>query len=68
MATEQLLTARMIMKRLGIARSTLHKWQTTRDFPQPLRLAHNVVRWRLEDVERWIEIYFKPTQSANMRT
>ena len=67
MATEQLLTARMIMKRLGIARSTIHKWQTTRGFPRPLRLAHNVVRWRLKDVERWIEIHFKPTQSADVR-
>ena len=67
MATEQLLTARMIMKRLGIARSTLHKWQTTRDFPRPLRLAHNVVRWRVEDVERWIEIYFKAFQLVGTR-
>ena len=67
MATEQLLTARMIMKRLGIARSTLHKWQTTRDFPRPLRVAHNVIRWRLEDVERWIETHFKAFQLVGTR-
>lgn len=66
MNTTQLLSARRVMQQLGIARSTLHKWQTTRDFPPPLRLAHNVVRWRLEDVELWIESHFKPTQSADM--
>ena len=50
----QLLSARMVMQRLSIARSTLHKWQHTRAFPRPLKIDHNVVRWSSEDVELWI--------------
>lgn len=38
---------------LGVSRSSIYKWLSEGTFPEPVRLGHRMVRWRLEAIEAW---------------
>jgi prophage regulatory protein len=56
----RLLTALQVCELLGISKSCLYDWQNPEsprhrpDFPKPVRLGPNMVRWRKQDIEAWI--------------
>src|SRR5690606_27544961 len=38
---------------IGVSRTTIYRWMTEGEFPQPVRLSKYAVRWRIDDVESW---------------
>lgn len=53
-AVESLLCPSQVARRLNIGLRTLWRWIAEGKFPRPIRLSKLVVRWRAEDVERWL--------------
>jgi len=40
---------------LGIARSTLYRWEKSGDFPPRLKLGPQAVGWRKSDLDAWLD-------------
>lgn len=40
---------------LKISKSTIYRWMRDREFPQPIKLGRRAVRWRQDDIEKWIK-------------
>jgi predicted DNA-binding transcriptional regulator AlpA len=54
-------SSREIKEKLAIGRSTINKWQQTKDFPRPeLVIGNQCNRWNAEQVDQWIERYRAP--------
>ncbi|MGR6981261.1 helix-turn-helix transcriptional regulator [Testudinibacter sp. P27/CKL/0425] len=51
------------MSRLSFGRTKLNELVKANQFPQPIRLSSNFIRWNLSEVEAWIE-----QQEANRGT
>ena len=52
---ERLLRLSDVEAKTGIKRSTIYRRIAAETFPAPLSLGPGTVRWRLSDVEAWIE-------------
>ena len=50
-----LLRLPAILKRTKISRSQIYSLMKQGDFPKPIRVGKRAVRWRLTDIENWIE-------------
>lgn len=44
-----------VMRRTGLARSTIYRMVAERRFPSPVKLAGRAVGWRCIDLDRWSE-------------
>lgn len=44
----------VVLKAIGIGKSTLWRWIREGRFPKPVRLGANCVAWRADDVNQWI--------------
>ncbi len=42
-----------VIRRTGLARSTIYRMVAQDSFPSPVRIAKRAVGWRLSDIERW---------------
>ena len=53
---ERLLSRRLLAEYLGVDQATIARWtQTTgNDFPKPFYLTPSTKRWRLSDINNWI--------------
>ena len=38
----------------GLSRSPLYRRLATGEFPEPVRIGPKSIRWREDDVERWV--------------
>jgi len=47
------LTVKQLANRYGTHEATIWRWSREGRFPQPVRLAGNLTRWSLHDVESW---------------
>jgi prophage regulatory protein len=54
-AMEQLLQLRAVMQMTSLGSSTIYRKIDKGEFPKPRKLGDNCVRWRLSDVQHWIE-------------
>lgn len=56
-ATDQMLSTLQVAELLGVSRFTVSRWHNEpgNDFPKPARLAANCLRWRLGDIEAWVQ-------------
>ncbi|MEO6744512.1 MAG: AlpA family phage regulatory protein [Caldimonas sp.] len=43
----------LVMRRTGLARSTIYRMVAAQTFPCPVRLGGRAVGWRLADLDRW---------------
>ena len=50
-----LLSPKEIQSELGVSRSRVYELMREHGFPQPLRLGPRTRRWRVTDVQNWIE-------------
>ena len=50
----EFISASDICTRLSIARSTINKWQETRNFPLPVKIGNYCNRWRKAEVDSWV--------------
>ena len=44
-----------VMKRSGLARSTVLLWVKQKKFPQPIKLSPRVTVWKQSDIQVWID-------------
>ena len=42
-----------VMRRTGLARSTIYRLVAEHKFPSPVKLAGRAVGWRCTDLDRW---------------
>ena len=52
---ERLLRLQDVEAKTGIKRSTIYRRIAAETFPPPVSLGPGTVRWRLSEVEAWIE-------------
>lgn len=45
----------LVMRRTGLARSTIYRLVAERKFPLPVKLAGRAVGWRSADLDAWSE-------------
>lgn len=53
-ATSPLLTSQELAKYLGLTEATIRNWQWAGQGPPFVRLGNKVIRYRREDVEKWL--------------
>jgi len=51
----QYLRVTDIQTMLGVSKSTIYRWMDERQFPSPIKFSAKAVRWKLDDIELWIE-------------
>lgn len=50
----ELYCIREVTRIVKVGRSTIYLWMKRGMFPKPLKLSERMVRWRAEDVFRWM--------------
>ena len=55
MVEQALLTVKQVSKLLQIHPRTCWRMSATGDIPKPITIAKKVVRWRLSDLQRFLE-------------
>ena len=50
----QMLTRKDIEELLKISKGTIYRWMEADEFPNPLHLGANMIRWRSTDIEKWL--------------
>lgn len=50
-----LLTRREVERIVGLSRSTIYAMKARGDFPSPVRVGRQAVRWKKSSILRWIE-------------
>lgn len=44
-----------VLNRVGLGRSTIYRWMSQGQFPQPVSLGSHAVAWKEADVDEWIK-------------
>lgn len=52
---ERLLKRREVEEITGFSRTTIYRLMAEGAFPRPLRIGENSVRWRMSDLQKWME-------------
>jgi prophage regulatory protein len=52
---DRLLTRPQVEFLVGLGRSTLYQWMAEGRFPKPVRVGNRLVRWRLSDIDAWVQ-------------
>ena len=55
MTTDRLLNRPAVEEITGLGRTALYRAMREQRFPEPLRVGPKSVRWRLSEVQRWID-------------
>ena len=50
-----LLKRKEVEKMLGISCALIYQLMTIGEFPQPIKIANRCVRWRVEDINKWVK-------------
>jgi prophage regulatory protein len=53
--TEQLMKRRHVEEMTGFSRTTIYRLMSEGTFPRPLRTGENSVRWRMSDLQKWMD-------------
>lgn len=53
--SERLLTARELAERFSVSVESILRWHRVGRLPGGFRLATGVLRWREDELERWLE-------------
>ena len=51
----RLLDKKGVCELIGVSESTLLRNVSRGLFPKPLRMGRRLVRWRLQDIRRWLD-------------
>jgi predicted DNA-binding transcriptional regulator AlpA len=51
----RLVRAKEISYRLGVSVPTIYHWEKSNDFPKRLRLGPNLVAWKGDDIQAWLD-------------
>ena len=53
--SDRLLRRRQVEEMTGLSRSSVYRLMQDGEFPRPVRVGSNAVRWRLSDIVNWLE-------------
>lgn len=53
--TEKLVSARQLSEKYGVSTETVLRWHRAGKLPGGFRLGSGVLRWREDELERWLE-------------
>ena len=53
--TERLLTRLEVEKVVSLSRSAIYRLMRSGDFPEPIQVGTRAVRWRLSEIQEWLE-------------
>ena len=72
-----LITPAELAERLHVSRKTLSRWEKAGYLPAPIRIGKRVIRWRLEDIIRFVghsepakkdeNVVVQPTEQGTFR-
>ena len=65
METEGLLNIQQVATYLRVSTGTLYHWLSQRRGPPPIRFSSRCLRWRLSDVEAWVEEKVNASQDSD---
>ena len=51
----RLITMREVLRICALGRSTVYRLMAARQFPQPVKIGRRGVRWRVSDIEEWVQ-------------
>lgn len=51
---QKLLRRRDVEQRLGVSRSFIFSALARGEFPKPIKLGPQAMRWRIEDIDNWV--------------
>lgn len=54
LSADRLIRQKEVLRRLGIAKSTLQAWVKAQRFPAPVRLGPRAIAWSENEVNGWI--------------
>lgn len=54
-STTQIIRPQMLMRMLGVSRSTLWRWEQQGLLPPKVTLSERVVGWRYTEIQSWLE-------------
>lgn len=52
---QRLLRIKEVCQRVGLCRASVYNMVRRNDFPAPVQVGAQAVRWRSEDIEKWCE-------------
>ena len=52
---KRLLRIKEVCQRVGLCRASVYNMVRRDEFPNPLQVGAQAVRWRSEDIEKWCE-------------
>lgn len=47
-------TRQELQKLFKVSPATIYRWIKEGNFPKPVRLGANMVRWKVSDIEAWV--------------
>ncbi|MCY4157284.1 MAG: helix-turn-helix domain-containing protein [Gammaproteobacteria bacterium] len=63
-AEKQLLKVTEVTKILNVSRTTLHRMTAAGKFPRAIELGPQARRWRVSDVQAWLDGTWRTPKSA----
>ena len=60
---QELLKINEVIKITHLKRSTIYTYLKKNEFPKPLKMSLRVTRWKLSDIQEWLEN--RPYASSN---
>ena len=51
----RLLNRREVQQACGLSKSTLYRLMRSGYFPEPLKIGPKAIRWRLDEIQEWVE-------------
>lgn len=59
---DSLVSLKDVCKLVGVSRSTIYKWISDGNFPQPIRIGKRAVRWSSQALVVWRETHNKSSR------
>ena len=50
-----LISARKVQRMCGMSKSSMYRWMRANMFPRPLKIGRRTVRWREDEILKWID-------------
>ena len=64
MATETLIGRQEVEQMVGLSRSTIYDKMRAGTFPLPLKIGAKAVRWRMSEIEEWVNSHERATGNS----
>jgi predicted DNA-binding transcriptional regulator AlpA len=57
-----------VANRYGVSRTTVWRWASSGDFPQPRKLSPGCSRWAVHEIELWERNHCRPASATHYRS